>query len=147
VPSKKELLFVPAVLAFVVLSLFNHWLPTLVQIVLFVSVVLLESVLMSAGWFLWKTAEESVPMWRRRAGLAGLSLDTAAIAIFNFSAVYILNNPFGVIQWPLVVSTCLVFCLCGLISGIFAHHEIRAVTALGALIWASILISIPYAVL
>jgi hypothetical protein len=147
VPSKEELFLSLGVCAFVWFSLFSHWLPTLLQSVLFLIVLLLEGVLISAGWFLWKTAEEGVSAWPRRLGLFGLSLDTAAIAVSVFSFAYILQEPFGTVQWFVVVPTCLVFCLCGMIIGVFAPREIRAVTVLSALIWASILVSIPLAVL
>lgn len=152
----RELLFAMLVVGFVWASLFGHWLPIPIQSFLFIVVLLLEGALIVAGWWCWiKTRNaESVARWRKRVGLLGVVANTTALAIPVVSLAYMMHYPFIRIgvhlpminpQW--MVLTCLMFALCGLIAGILAPPRSRFATALGGLIIASIILSIPMGIL
>jgi hypothetical protein len=143
----KEIVLTSIILALVWYSLFSHRLPLGVQSILFVLVLLLEGALVLSGWLLSRTLEHTSAKWKRTVGVLGLWFDTAAIAISVWSFFYILQFPFGAINWLTIVPICLVLCLCGLIAGLLSSREIRPLTILSAVIWASVLVAIPFGVL
>lgn len=152
----REVLFALLVLGFVWASLFGHWLPIPVQSFLFIVVLLLEGALIVAGWCYWMKSRnaESIPRWRKRLGLLGVIANTTALAIPVASLLYMMRCPFiGVgVHLPMIdpqwmILACLMFSLCGLIAGLLGPPRSRFATALGCLIIASIILSVPMGIL
>jgi hypothetical protein len=154
--SSRELLYALLVVAFVWASLFGHWLPTPIQSIFFVVVLLLEIAMIVAGWWGWikNRRAEDVARWRQRVGLLGVVANTTALAIPVGSLLYMMFYPFirvGV-RLPMIdaqrtVLACLVFSLFGFIAGILSPPHSRFATALGGLIIASVVLSVPMGVL
>ena len=151
----QEPLYALLTVTFVWVSLFGHWLP-MIHSILFIVVLLLEIAMIVAGWWGWikNRRAEDVARWRQRVGLSGVVANTTALAIPFGSLLYMMFYPFihvGVrlpmidAQW--MVLACLVFSLCGFVAGILAPPRSRFATALGGLIIASIVLSIPMGVL
>ena len=154
--SKKEPLYALLLVGFVWGALFSRWLPTPLQSVLLVIVLLLGMAMIVAGWWGWimsRTAE-GIPHWRKRVGLLGVVANTTALAVPLGSLLYMIYCPFlrvGV-RLPMVNTqwmglTVLGLSLSGLIAGIFAPPRSRFATALGGLIIGSIVLSIPMGIL
>jgi hypothetical protein len=150
--SLRELVYALLIVAFVWVSLFGHWLPIPIQSILFVMVLFLEIAMIIGGWWGWNKSRkaEDVARWRKRVGLFGAAANTLALAIPLASLLYMMYYPFirvGVhlpmIDGRRVVLTCLAFGICGLIAGILAPPRGRFATALGGLIIASLVLSIP----
>jgi len=143
------------VIVFVWVSLFGHWLP-MIHSILFGVVLLLGIAMIMMGWWRWIKNRRSadVARWRQRVGLLGVVANTAAVAIPLGSLLYMMFYPFirvGVrlpmidAQW--MILACLAFSVSGFVAGVLAPPRSRFATALGGLIIASIVLSIPMGVL
>lgn len=156
VRPKKEFLYAMLLIGFVWTSLFGHWLPMPIRSVLFVVVLVLEIAMIVAGWWccIKSRKAEDVARWRKGVGFLGVLANTTALAIPVGSLLYMMYYPFilGSVNLPMInaqlmVLTCLVFSLCGVIAGILAPPRSRFATALGGLIIGSVVLSIPMGVL
>ena len=138
------------VTGFVWWSLFDRRLPTEVQSRLFWVVLVLEIAMIVAGWALCSKARNDTETadWRKDVGFAGMLSNTLAIAI---PIGFLLSMIFRPYMTPLdgssVRQLCLICSFCGLAAGLFAPARSRLVTVLGAVIGASMMLSIPMAIL
>jgi hypothetical protein len=113
-------------------------------------IVLLLAVCPIIGWWRWhgvKTDSTTV-LWRKIAGLLGLTANTLAIAVpfvaclYQFTRnTYSLNVPMA--DWPLIIPFSFLLSVCGLIGGVLAPRRIRLVTAAGGLIISSLILAVP----
>ena len=156
VRSKAALLFGVFIVAFVYVSLFCHRIPIGIQSALFFLVVLLEILIIAAGWqyCLEDRKTNGVANWRRRFALLGVMANTTAFAFPVMSIVYMIFYPSaaGRMRLPMIngkkmVIACLVFSLCGFMAGILAPARSRVATAVGSLIIALLVLAIPMGIL
>ncbi len=154
--SRTAPLFAMLVVAFVYVSLFSHRIPVPIQSILFFGVLLLEIVMIAAGWWycIRNRKANSVPTWRKRMALVGVMANTTAFAIPLVSLLYMIFYPFIALRMRLpmvdgeeMVLASLVFSLLGLIAGILAPGRSRFAITLGNLIIALLVLAIPVAVL
>ena len=154
--SKATLLFGVFIVAFVYVSLFCRRIPIGIQSALFFLVVLLEIVMIAAGWryCLEDRKTDAAANWRRRFALLGVMANTTAFAIPVVSIVYMIFYPAAagrgrlpMINGQRMVMTCLVFSLCGFMAGILAPARSRVATTVGSLIIALLVLAIPMGVL
>ena len=154
--SKAAPLFGVFIVAFVYVSLFCRRIPTGIQSFLFFVVVLLEIVMIAAGW--WYCLEDrkanGVANWRRRFALVGVIANTTAFAIPVVSLVYMISYPWAAsrMRLPMIdgekmLIASLAFSLCGFMAGILAPTRSRVATAVGSLIIALLVLAIPMAIL
>jgi hypothetical protein len=87
-------------------------------------------------------------LWRKMAGLLGLTANTLAIAVpfvaclYQFTRnTYSLNVPMP--DFPLIIRFAFFLAVCGLIGGLLAPRRIRLVTAAGGLIISSAILAVP----
>jgi len=156
VRSKAALLFGVFSVAFVYVSLFCRRIPIGIQSSLFFLVVLLEIVMIAAGWryCLEDRNTDGVANWRRRFALLGVMANTTGFAIPVVSIVYMIFYPSaaGRLRLPMIngqkmVIACLAFSLCGFMAGILAPARSRVLTAVGSLIIALLVLAIPMGIL
>lgn len=154
--TSTEIAIAVAITAFVWISLFAHSLPTPVQSVLFVVVLLLALAMLVIGWWRLKKAwrEDSVARWRKISGVLALLASTLTFAtpvlvfFYSFAMFQLRVQPsHWIFNWLIVMPVCLVLSLCGFIGGVLAPRRIRLVTAVGGLIAGSIVLSIPIGIL
>lgn len=93
-------------------------------------------------------------VWRKRMSLIGVISNTLAFAVPFASIVYMILYPWiglrihlPMIDADIMLYACLVFSLCGIITGIFSPPRSRFLITLGSIIIALLVISIPMGVL
>ena len=155
--SKAAPLFAALILAFAYLSLFfSRRTPVMIQNVLFLVALVLELVMIVAGW--WYCFQDrkanDIPIWRRRIGWAAVTANTTALAIPVGSLVYMIFYPaiglrmnLPMIDADKMMLACLACSLGGLIAGILAPERTRFATSVGSLIMAMLVLAIPMGVL
>ena len=111
--------------------------------------VLLLAVCPIIGWSQWHGVTDSTVLWRRMAGLLGLTANTLAIAVpfvacvYQFTRnTYSLNVPMP--DFPLIIRFSFFLAVSGLIGGVLAPRRIRLVTAAGGLIISSVILAVPF---
>jgi len=137
------------VTAFVWWSLFDRRLSIGVQNLLFGVLLVLEYAMIVAGWALCSKAQSDSQTadWRKSVGFAGILSNTLATAIPIGFLLLMIFCPIPMLDIRLVMELCLMCSLCGLATGFFAPVRSRLVTALGAVVAASLILSIPMGVL
>jgi len=102
------------------------------------------------GWWRWQgvKTDSTTVLWRKIAGLLGLTANTLAIAVpfvvclYQFTRnTYSLNVSMP--NFPLIIRFAFFLAVCGLIGGVLAPRRIRLVTAAGGLIISSVILAVP----
>src|SRR5215469_1763166 len=148
--SKASPLFAALILAFAYLSLvFARRTLVVIQNVLFFAVLLLEMVMIGAGWWYYFQVRKvnDTATWRTQMALVGVIASTTAFAIPFGDIVYSIfigiNSHLPTIDWNTVVRACLVFSLCGLVAGTMAPPRCRFAITLGSIIMPLLVLAIP----
>lgn len=124
--------------------------------ILFFMVVLLEVVMIAAGW--WYCFQDrkanDIAIWRKRIAWAAVVANTTAFTLPIGSLLYMIFYPaiglrmhLPMIDADTMVLACLGCSFCGLIAGILAPARSRFATTLGSLIIAMLVVAIPMGVL
>lgn len=155
--SKAAPLFAVLILAFAYLSLFfSRRTSVVVQNVLFLGVLLLEVVMIAAGWLycFQDRRADGIATWRKRIAWAAVVANTTALAVPIGSLLYMIFYPaiglrmnLPMIDADKMLLACLACALCGFIAGILAPARTRFATTLGSLIIAMLVVAIPMGVL
>ncbi len=102
------------------------------------------------GWWRWQgvKTDSTTVLWRKMAGLLGLTANTLAIAVPFVACLYqFTRNTYSLNvsmpNFPLIIRFAFFLALCGLIGGILAPRRIRLVTAAGGLIISSVILAVP----
>ena len=136
---RNEIALALMITGFVWISLFAHWLPILLQSILFFVVLLLALGLLVLAWWRCKSAlkDEGAARWRKVCGFAGLIASTLTFATPVFAFLYAVTMfqlsvqpSHWMINWLVLLPVCLVLALCGLVGGVLAPTRIRLATAL-----------------
>ncbi len=102
------------------------------------------------GWWRWQgvKTDSTTVLWRKMAGLLGLTANTLAIAVPFVACLYqFTRNTYSLNvsmpNFPLIIRFAFFLAVCGLIGGILAPRRIRLVTAAGGLIISSVILAVP----
>ncbi len=102
------------------------------------------------GWWRWQgvKTDSTTVLWRKMAGLLGLTANTLAIAVPFVACLYqFTRNTYSLNvsmpNFPLIIRFAFFLAVCGLIGGVFAPRRIRLVTAAGGLIISSVILAVP----
>ena len=153
---RNEIALAIMITGFVWISLFAHWLPALLQSILFALVLLLALVLLVLAWWRFRSAlkDEGAARWRKVCGLVALIASTLTFATPVFAFLYAvamfqlrIQPSHWIINWLVVIPVCLVLALCALVGGVLAPTRIRLATALSGLIGGCIVVAIPIGIL
>lgn len=152
--SKSAPLFAALILAFAYVSLFfSRRTPVAIQNFLFFAVLLVEMVMIGAGWWYYRQVRSAADaaIWRKCMALIGVIANTTAFAIPFGDSLYSISigvsSDLPTIDWNTVVLACLIFSLCGVVAGAMAPPRCRFATILGSIIMPLLVLAIPIAVL
>ena len=102
------------------------------------------------GWWRWQgvKTDSTTVLWRKMAGLLGLTANTLAIAVPFVACLYqFTRNTYSLNvsmpNFPLIIRFAFFLAVCGLIGGLLAPRRIRLVTAAGGLIISSVILAVP----
>ena len=102
------------------------------------------------GWWRWQgvKTDSTTVLWRKMAGLLGLTANTLAIAVPFVACLYqFTRNTYSLNvsmpNFPLIIRFAFFLAVCGLIGGVLAPRRIRLVTAAGGLIISSVILAVP----
>ena len=102
------------------------------------------------GWWRWQgvKTDSTTVLWRKIAGLLGLTANTLAIAVPFVACLYqFTRNTYSLNvsmpNFPLIIRFAFFLAVCGLIGGVLAPRRIRLVTAAGGLIISSVILAVP----
>ena len=102
------------------------------------------------SWWRWQGVEtdSTTVLWRKMAGLLGLTANTLAIAVPFVACLYqFTRNTYSLNvsmpNFPLIIRFAFFLAVCGLIGGLLAPRRIRLVTAAGGLIISSVILAVP----
>jgi len=142
--------------AFVWVSLFDHRIPASIQSVLFFAVLLLELLLIGAGWryFVRNNKTTSIVAWRKRTAFIAVLANTIAFAIPLGALLYMISYPsiglrmgLPMVNGEKMILGCLAFSVLGVVAGILSPAKSRFASVLGNVIIALLVLAIPMAIL